>query len=332
MSERLLRSDLVTDAGAFTDLEQPWWDLWRRSAAATPFQTPAWLLPWWRRFAPGDLCTIAVWRGRRLVGLAPFYLDTGAAAGRRLLPVGISLSDYLDVLVDPACGGPVASAIVDRAVLLAWDAWELEELGPGAAALDLPRRGASCALAEQSACPVLDLSGGGDLAACVPARRRRQLRRARAAAGLRGATSVETVADATRFVEELARLHGARWASRGGAGVLRDEAALAFHREALQRLGAAGLARCWLLRIGGDVAAAYYGMATRGRAYAYLGGFDPRFADESPGSILIGHAIAEALREGATEFHFLRGREAYKYSWGASDRWNRRLTFRRGAP
>jgi CelD/BcsL family acetyltransferase involved in cellulose biosynthesis len=59
---------------------------------------------------------------------------------------------------------------------------------------------------------------------------------------------------------------------------------------------------------------------------------DPAYADESPGSILIGHAVGEAVREAATEFHFLRGGESYKYRWGAVGRWNRKQTFTRSKP
>lgn len=60
--------------------------------------------------------------------------------------------------------------------------------------------------------------------------------------------------------------------------------------------------------------AAYYGFLGRGRAYAYLGGFNLAFEEASSGAILIGHAGGEAIDEGAREFHFLCGREAYKYS------------------
>jgi hypothetical protein len=35
------------------------------------------------------------------------------------------------------------------------------------------------------------------------------------------------------------------------------------------------------------------------------------------------------VREGAREFHFLRGGETYKYGWGAQDRWNTSRTIRR---
>ena len=75
--------------------------------------------------------------------------------------------------------------------------------------------------------------------------------------------------------------------------------------------------------------AVYYGFLHHDRAYAYLGGFDPELPRLSPGAQIIGHAIDQAIAEGATEFHFLRGGEAYKYSWGAVDRWNTARTFRR---
>jgi CelD/BcsL family acetyltransferase involved in cellulose biosynthesis len=71
------------------------------------------------------------------------------------------------------------------------------------------------------------------------------------------------------------------------------------------------------------VIAAFYGFAdTRpgGTTYAYHSAFDPLFEDLSPGTLIIAHAIEEALREGAVRFDFLRGREPYKYLWGTQDR------------
>jgi CelD/BcsL family acetyltransferase involved in cellulose biosynthesis len=83
-----------------------------------------------------------------------------------------------------------------------------------------------------------------------------------------------------------------------------------------------------MLRIAGHAAAVYYGFLLRDRAYGYLMGFDPAYEFESPSVILLGHAIAEAVRQKAREFHFLRGRESYKYEWGATDRWNQHRVFR----
>lgn len=98
-----MRASLVTttlhDTAALRALEAEWWALWRRTPSATPFQSPAWLLPWWQAFAPGELFAVTVRRNGDLVGLAPLYIEDGAH-GRRLLSLGISVSDYLDVLLD----------------------------------------------------------------------------------------------------------------------------------------------------------------------------------------------------------------------------------------
>ncbi len=105
-----------------------------------------------------------------------------------------------------------------------------------------------------------------------------------------------------------------------------------FHRQALLGLLAAGFLRLYELRIAGKTVAVYYGFVHRKRAYAYLMGFDPDYAFESPGVALLAHAMEEAIREGACEFHFLRGDEAYKYKWGVENRWNERRIFTRLDP
>jgi CelD/BcsL family acetyltransferase involved in cellulose biosynthesis len=126
--------EIIRTAAALEAIEPAWWELWRRARTATPFQSPAWLIPWWRHFAPGELTTAAAWRDGRLIGLAPFYREDGAL-GRRLLPLGISVSDYLDVLLDDGEAEAAAAlvAALDRAP--AWDSLECEELAPDAAAI-----------------------------------------------------------------------------------------------------------------------------------------------------------------------------------------------------
>ncbi|MDW6023577.1 GNAT family N-acetyltransferase [Mesorhizobium sp. BAC0120] len=330
MNAHSLHAEIIRAPEALEASCQGWWELWRRCSSATPFQMPPWLMAWWRCFAPGELATIAVWRGSRLVGLAPFY-DEQSAQGHRLLPLGISVSDYLDVLIEPEGQESIGAAMIDAGRSLAWQSWELEELHPDAHALALPCPDTLCCRrVDQSVCPVIELRGKPDLAGCVPARRRRQLRRAQAAANRIGeATITAAQSRPSYFLDHLFRLHAACWQVRGEAGVLDHPAVRRFHREVLPILADHGVARCYLLDIGGIVAGAYYGFLDRGRAYAYIGGFDPEFAEQSPGSILIGHAIAEAIRAGASEFHFLRGRESYKYSWGAVDRLNQKLVYSR---
>src|SRR3954468_16585353 len=157
---------IIRREDALALIEDAWWDLWRRTPASTPFQSSAWLLAWWRRFAPGELFTIVAEQDNRLVGLAPFYLEDGAL-GRRLLPVGISVSDYHDILLDPSC--PVEAWEALRTEALAaperWQRWDWEELMAQSVALTLPWPAAtletgSLETVAQSACPVLELSPG----------------------------------------------------------------------------------------------------------------------------------------------------------------------------
>jgi len=325
---------LIRDAASLTRMAPAWEALWNRAPGATPFQSPLWLIPWWDAFAPGELFTIAVWRESRLVGLAPAYLETGPL-GRRLLPLGISLSDYLDVLIDPCWFEPVARLLVSRltASEAPWDVCELSELAPGASALRLPGPAGWPDTTEPSqSCPVLKLPARAEeRRSALPARKFHNLRMAWHRAARRGQPAFITD-DPERgpsLFSELIRLHRARWESRGESGVLADPRARRFHRAAAAGLLDANLARLYALQIGSRTVGVYYGFLHAARAFAYLHGFDPAYAFESPGTILIGHAIDEAVREGAREFHFLRGRESYKYDWGATDRWNCRRTFRR---
>lgn len=318
---------IIREAHELAALQPQWWELWRR-AAAPPFLSPAWLLPWWQVFHPGELHSVAVSHGPRLIALALLYCDRG-----RLLPVGIALSDYLDVLVDSAEAQALPALAQGVRELPDWEECSLEELPPGAAALAMPAPdGCGDAARPQSACPVLPLPRSIErLGTVIPAQRLRKLRMARHRAERRGGFAIENVGSEGlgRFLRELVRLHRARWQDKGGSEALRGGLVEDFLAATTPQLAASGLGRLALLHLGGRCAGAYYGLSSGPRAYAWLAGFDPEFSYESPGSLLIAHAIESAVGEGCAEFHFLRGRERYKYEWGAVDRWSvRRLLSR----
>ncbi len=327
-----LQTSLIAEGVALEALEPEWWDLWNACPAATPFRSPAWLLPWWHVFAPGPLRTVAVRRDGRLVALAPLYLET---ASRRLLPLGIGISDDLDMLAMPGCAQEAGAAILETlAATSDWDHVSLEELRPDATAL-LWRSPAQWleTCAPQSQCPVLAWPAGAcGIEEVIPPRKLRKLRMARHRLGRRG--GVVESADATTapdFLEALVRLHAARWESRGETGVLADPRVQAYHRAALPSLVAQGLLYATLVRIETRVAGVFYGMRRGATLYAYLGGFDPDFAFESPGTILMGDALDRMMRDGAGQLDLLRGQEPYKYEWGAVDRPNQCRILHRSA-
>lgn len=324
-----LSTEILRTTASLEALAPEWRRLWQQCETATPFQSPDWLLPWWQAFAPGALRTIAVRKDGRLVGLAPLYRESGAH-GARLLPLGISLSDYCDILLEPlhasAAADAIAAALAEMGDI---DAVSWNELSDGAcASLLAAPDGWRAVPGSGSVCPVAALpKNGGSLKSKISSSRWRHLRTARNRAARRGEANIFSgdEENANLLLSELVRLHTAAWRQRGLPGVFCDERVAQFHRAALPRLMRQRLVRLYALRIGGIIAAVYYGFQHRRRAYAYLSGYDPDFAFESPAAILIAHAMEQAICEGAQQFDFLRGQEAYKYEWGAADRSNAQL-------
>ncbi len=58
----------------------------------------------------------------------------------------------------------------------------------------------------------------------------------------------------------------------------------------------------------------------------YITGFDQRYAALSPGTVIVAHAIREAIGNGYRVFDFLRGDEPYKFSLGARLRQTENVT------
>ncbi|MFL5615364.1 MAG: GNAT family N-acetyltransferase [Gemmatimonadaceae bacterium] len=293
-------------------------------AASTPFQRPEWILPWWRHFGVGALRVITVRRAGELVGLAPLYVRPDARLGSEITFIGSGNSDYVDIVAHPAHGAAVARSIVDWITSVARD-WERCELGPLRSTSPLLTaalpNGWRWARSQWDTCPLLRITGRSSSgASAVPARLYAQLQYERRRLARSRALEVEhaTRDSAAALFQLVCRLHAARWQGRGG-GTLADGSVRRFHAEVAPAMAKAGALRLHVLRVDGQPVAAFYGFADANRWYYYLGGFDPELSRYSVGSLAILHAIEQASAEGATEFDFLRGAEAYKYRWGAVD-------------
>lgn len=325
-----LSVDVATTIDQLDALRPEWSALADESPWTTPFSRPEWLVPWMRHLAGAEVQTIVVRRGSRLVGLAP--LATAERQGRRVVQfAGTGVSDYLGLLAAPECRVEVAASVLTHVQRQsAWDIVDLQQIRADDPLLivdDPP--GLRSVVSGGETCLVLVLAAAQAGASAVSRHMIANLRYYRRKAEQRGAVRVETAdaASVSRFAELLLELHAARWSSRGMTGVLADPSVQAFHREAMPSLQAAGLLALHAFSIDDRMVAAAYVLTTRRRMYYYLGGFDPAFTAVSPGTQVLAAAIEAGSRTGVREFDFLRGREAYKYRWGAADRatWRRRL-------
>ena len=315
---------LISDPAELAALAEEWRDLWRRSPEATPFQSPMWLLAWWRAFGSDELSTIVARDASgALTGVLPLYIvrDDDDSLGMFL---GTGASDYLDGVGDVSLE-PLAG--LDCAM------WDLQQLRPSSAVLTAPLPdGFSDQIVEHDRCPILDIGGAGDeLQNLVSTHFRKKIRYyRRALARIAPVTTAAAMAETLdEYLDALYALHAARWQKRGLPGVLDDDVVQRFHRDAARALLDAGALRLYATRLGDRIVAVFYGFAHAGTVYYYLSGYEPELERLSIGTLIVAHAIEQAVRDGATTFDFLRGAEEYKYAWGATDRVNaRRQIFR----
>lgn len=325
-----LQLDVISNFGELERLSGEWSELIERCPKATPFQSPAWMLPWWRHLGGGELLVVT-WRSdERLVGIAPLFIHEWQGR-RQVSPLGVSISDHFDVLFEPEF------AHVGAGMLLAflaesrgrWEICILPELDQTSPLIAAPiSAGMQAEVEPLDVCPILELpSSVEEFEAKISAHHRRNLRRAARLLEKAGGGEIEraTEASAAEFMDALFRLHAARWKEQAQPGVLVDERVQEFHREAAARFQACGMLRLYGLVRNGEIAAVLYALALGGRTYAYLGGFDPSLDFASPGTLLTYRAIQDAILEGCREYDLLRGKENHKYVWGAQDRQNYRL-------
>jgi CelD/BcsL family acetyltransferase involved in cellulose biosynthesis len=331
-----LEIEEVTTTEALEKLRPEWSALWARCPTSTLFQSPEWLIPWWRHIGEGELWTLALRQAGRLVGLAPLYIYVKPSSSEReVFLVGIATTDYLDALFDQefaSCGAAAVFAHLDAA-RHRWDVCDLHQLRPQS-----PLLGAAIPagwheeVTSQEPCLFLTLPATVDeLPGLVSRRLRKTLGYYWRRAQKIGPVCVESVNEKNldELLGALFRLHRARWSSLGLAGMLAEEAVQQAHRETAAAFLSLGVLRLYGLRLADRIVASLYGFtySTAGtkQAYYYLSGFDPSFERLSLGTLAVDHAVRQAIQEGAAEFDFLRGREAYKYHWRPKER----LTYRR---
>jgi CelD/BcsL family acetyltransferase involved in cellulose biosynthesis len=315
-----------------------WQALCERCPACTPFQRPDWLLPWVQHFGPAEPWIFAVHAVDHLVGFVPlfrYWRDGGDGPQRVLALLGAGISDHLDLLIEPGWERPVLAAVLGQLGVRRadWDVCELDEQQPDAplAALSSSGMAGSVTLSLQSVCPVLSLPAQVEqLAQHVPAAHLRRFEQYRRRARREGTLRLEraTADRCERLLDGLFRLHASRWQQSGEPGVLAHPGMREFHAKAATQFAARDALALYGLWLDDRLIACLYGFFEAHTLYFYLSGFDPAVAHLSPGTLIVGLVIEDAIQRGMTRFDFLRGSEPYKYWWGARDRDNVRLSLR----
>ena len=334
-----LSVEALTDAGAIDRIGREWDELLESSRQQVYFLSWDWNRTWWQTYQPAGsrlfLVTCREEKGR-LVGLAPLYLTQRRTAGiphiREALFLGTGIytetSEYLDIIARHGFEQQVVESIV--AFLREnreWDRLWLYDIPATSDTLAhlLSALGPEARTRGSNQSHYIDTSGDwgtvkNRLGKTLRANLDRQIRRffRHHSCEFR---RVERADQLQAALERFVLLHQARWQSKGEAGSFALPRFKEFLTGVVRSSLAKGGLRLWTLEVDGEVEAVLLAFFDNGVAHYFQGGFNPAYAKESLGTVMIGLCVKDCVEEAdVREFDFMGGEADYKTHWTKATR------------
>jgi CelD/BcsL family acetyltransferase involved in cellulose biosynthesis len=334
---RELTVECVDTYSEFLGLERSWNGLLMQSDRPVPFLTWEWISTWWKHFSGGSrlFVLVAKTKDEEVVGIAPLRITTRNAFG--VVPVrfveflgyrgSVVCADHLDFLTCRIDRRTVYMALLD-ALLSRRSEWDCLQFGDVAQDSLLPHLLSGLAndsaltfeSGPQERCPYLELPGEWEiLLSSLKAKRRSFIKTKRERLEKDYQVHFDHDSFPDHVLEQLGvleKLHMLARQRKGGEGNFAIDEYRNFHHELALRMARAGHLYLARLDCNGVPTASVYGFFLGQRVFYYQTGFDPAWASQGVGSVLLGKVIEDAIeRLHAREFDFLRGDESYKYHW-----------------
>ncbi len=323
----------------FFHLKSEWKRLLSRIPGHTIFLTWEWMYTWWeayhRRFKEARLRILTYYLANELVGILPYYIYTDTAGPFSLrkaafLGSRIESSDYLDVIVPEALQSYFQQHLLEDIRTLA-EGVDLIEINNCLADSLVFRvwgqqQNGTAFVERYRVCPYVHLPESFEaylkgLSSNFRYNVRRRLRKLLQKENAR----VELLEDWRRLdeaIKDIFDLHYLRARQKGLNTKFVRELRLGFHQKAARALAPEGYIKIFNMfsAEGHKIAGMYCFDYDNVLAY-FQAGFDPRWSNRSPGTVILAEAIHYAIRQGKGIFDFMRGGEQYKKDWGTSDRY-----------
>ncbi|MGQ7845328.1 GNAT family N-acetyltransferase [Granulosicoccus sp. 3-233] len=321
----------LQSAEAFEQLRLIWQGLERLDTRCTPFNTWTWNSLWWQHYAsPRDtLALLVVREGRRVVAIAPLYLQTARMC--RVIPVrvlrflgsgGDTSPDYLDIIAIPARRDAAERMILQYLPRI--PGWQKLLLSDMAESSSLARRAGALAaqlpgvaltpryhVIQKSALP----GSFDDYRAQLSRKRRKQINHRQNRLDAAGRWELSLCAskeDLAEACDALVALHRLRWESKQEAGGFRSAAYEQFHRAIIRQFFADDALWLATLKLDGKIIGVQYIFVWRGELLFMQSGYSPEHENLSPGHVLFTYVIQRGIEQGMTGLDMLKGHYAYK--------------------
>ena len=327
------------------NLEKEWNDLLAISASHVPFLRHEYITAWWQglgggEWSHGELYVVTARQEQgQLIGIAPLFLTDNREGEPALMLLGsIEISDYLDIIARPQDAPAFLEALLEHLAgkqerachLLDW--YNLLESSPTLPALQsaAEKLGWSYSQEPLQHCPYIALQGDWEKYICsIDKKQRHEIRRKMRRSEeyylpvrwyiTQDGTSLEQ--DVDDFLELMANdPDKAKFLTPAMRSQMHTIARAAYK---------AGWLQLAFIEVDGQKAAAYLNFDYMDHIWVYNSGLDLRYAELSPGWVLLGYLLEWANEHQRKYFDFMRGDEQYKYRFGAIDRRVMRLMVRK---
>ncbi len=336
---------ILRDEEQWSKIAEEWNQLLEKSINDLPFLRYEYLTAWWQFRGGGEWpeAELYIITGRddsgELLGIAPFFLTKNRDDKAALMFLGsVEISDFLDIIVQDLNLETFIEALFmhltsdeapDWQVL---DLYNILEDSPSLAVFNNLSEKYSLGFKserEQPA-PYIELPDDFDdyLTGLDKKHRHEFRRKIRNAAGFFIPISWEVVEEEAQLDEALGNFSEMMRQEKEKKEFLTDIMLEQMNAiaHAFFKMGSLQLA---FLKVGKDYAGGYFNIFYKNRIWVYNSGMGTKHASLSPGIVLTGFLMMDAIENGIEVFDMMRGDEEYKYHLGGVDRFVMRMQISR---
>jgi len=321
-----MKVERIQDFRRFKEISDTWNELLHSSDQDCPFLTHEWISSWWECFSEGNSLEVLLFHDEREnhVGMAPLMIQGNVL---RFI-ASEEVSDYCDFMFMKGYKGEFYECLFGYFETMPSNIEKIElmNVSSSSSALDYfpllaSTHGFSCSKEEIEVAPVLEFpSSYEDYLENLSKKKRHELRRKLKRMESLDGVRVERITDTKNlrtYLDRFIALH--KQGSSSKAKFWEKPKMTAFFHEMANRFSLREWIELYVLFVEDRISAALLNFSYSDRLYFYNVAFDRDFAWYSPGIFLFDHCIQEAISTGKKSADFLRGREEYKYYFGARD-------------
>lgn len=321
-----MKIERIQNYKRYQKIPEIWNKVLHSSDQDCPFLTHEWISSWWECFSEDNSLEVLLFKDdeENPVGFASLMIQDNTL---RFI-ASEEVSDYCDFVCVRGHKEEFYESLFDYFKIITTNTEKIELMNVPFSSSTLgylPRlaskHGFSCSKEQVEVAPVLELFSSyedylGNLSKKKRHELRRKLRRMESLEGI----CVEKITDSQSirtYLDRFIALHKQGSSSKSkfwGKPKMTD-----FFHEMAYRFSLREWIELDVLLYEDRIIAALISFSYSDRVYFYNVAFDRDFAWYSPGIFLFDHCIQEAIAEGKKNADFLRGREEYKYYFGAKD-------------